>query len=191
MTIPEKTRIPTDDDAVFRPKCWGRDHVNCSWDPATLLHVVESPTFTNYRFCVITSSGRSHRYRQCIIEDIPQSRLSISGQRAAAQAGDNLSGVAKWCVLPQGKEFWELVYQQLRGMGINGTTDGKPYVKPEPKYREPTLADVGEMVEFDGRGEWDQRGKLLAIIDHESKYIVAPENGMLPIPRIQARIKTN
>lgn len=189
MTIPEKTRIPTDEDAVFRPKCWYRVWATSKVEPGTLVAVPASPSDF---FIVLDKDNNSWGAFECLIEDIPQLELGTQDRVNCGNAANAIYGLPLWKFPQQGWEFWRTVHSMLIGMQANGTSDGKPYVKPEPQYREPNADDIGKMVEVrdDGSIEWRQV-KLLGIVDDEFRFVVKVVDAKYPVGYRQAQIRIN
>jgi hypothetical protein len=65
-------RVPTDADAIHRPRCWLRDNDTDKWSgPMTLVAVLNSKSH-NYPFSVTTLEGEGAGcWRYCEIEDVP------------------------------------------------------------------------------------------------------------------------
>lgn len=63
-----KRRVPTDQEALKRPRCWVRDGERCEWRLATLYGVLEA---NGFRFGASCDDGHAGFYRYCEIEDKP------------------------------------------------------------------------------------------------------------------------
>ena len=65
----------------------------------------------------------------------------------AKQAAKSLADGVPWEHTPDGDGYWIRVHNRLDAMARHGTTDGKPYVEPQPEigegYRVATEADMG------------------------------------------------
>jgi len=68
---PERWRVPTDEDAIGRPKCRVRDNEDNVWKDATLIFVQEKIDAT-YPFTVINEISQRDNYRYCEILDTPE-----------------------------------------------------------------------------------------------------------------------
>jgi hypothetical protein len=63
-------RVPTDQDAIHRPRCWVRGSENDSWcdEPQTLIAVLPKTAFP---FKAVNSAGGGEGWKYCEIEDVP------------------------------------------------------------------------------------------------------------------------
>jgi hypothetical protein len=59
-------RVPTDADAIHRPRCWVRDYENKPWEEAQLLSVA----VTEYPFSTTSDNLSRTCWRFCEIEDV-------------------------------------------------------------------------------------------------------------------------
>ena len=64
-----KRRVPTDKDALKRPRCWVRERDDAEWKPAILYGVhARQSSFVWAAYC---DDGCAGFYRFCVIEDKP------------------------------------------------------------------------------------------------------------------------
>jgi hypothetical protein len=63
-------RVPTDADALHRPRCWVRDSEQVEWsdEPHTLIAVMPKSAF---QFKTVNSGGYVSAWKFCEIEDVP------------------------------------------------------------------------------------------------------------------------
>ena len=75
-----------------------------------------------------------------------QRKLTDRQMCHADEACRHISRIAAWDEIDGGDAYWRDVHSRLRAMATNGTTDGKPYVEPQPEigdgYRVATLSDA-------------------------------------------------
>jgi hypothetical protein len=87
--------------------------------------------------------------------------LNQEGLELVEQARRNLHAMCGWTVTYRGDAYWRDVDKELGKMLVHGTTDGKPYVEPQPEipegYRRATEADKNRR-DRQGifEGEWVQ-----------------------------------
>jgi hypothetical protein len=86
-----------------------------------------------------------------------QHRISPHQQKAASVAADKIDIAFHWAATPDGHDYWSGVCKKLRAIDKHGTTDGKPWVEPEPEipadYRKAT-AELGDDQRHDCK-YWD------------------------------------
>lgn len=74
-----------------------------------------------------------------------QRKLTSEEVVRAEQARHNLRGICGWTLTNRGDDYWREVDSELCSMIFYQTTDGKPYVDPQPEigdgYRVATEAD--------------------------------------------------
>jgi hypothetical protein len=101
-----------------------------------------------------------------------QHKLNQEGLELVEQARRNLHAMCGWTVTYRGDAYWRDVDKELGKMLVHGTTDGKPYVEPQPEipegYRRATEADMGRR----DRDMWDSRGRWVTahVGMHASNY---------------------
>jgi hypothetical protein len=106
-----------------------------------------------------------------------QRKLTLDERSRIDLARSAIAALPKWSEISGGEDLWIDALIKLSDMATNGTTDGKPYVKPQPEigegYRPATEADAWRKdVEYfsslNGSG-WFPRavhGKPLESSDH-------------------------
>lgn len=62
----------------------------------------------------------------------------VSACQKSAEGIGGIGGIGLWYKLPEGHEYWNEVYKKLVAMVEHGTSDGKPWVEPEPEPFVPT-----------------------------------------------------
>jgi hypothetical protein len=64
----------------------------------------------------------------------------------ADEASSNIARISSWDELDGGDKHWRGIYEKLRAFAVHGTTDGKPWIEPQPEigdgYRLATLSDA-------------------------------------------------
>jgi hypothetical protein len=75
-----------------------------------------------------------------------QRKLNPEELERVEQARHNLRGMCGWTTTDRGVDYWRGVDKELSKMLLHGTTDGKPYVEPQPEigdgYRVATESDA-------------------------------------------------
>jgi hypothetical protein len=75
-----------------------------------------------------------------------QRKLTDRQVNHARQAAKSLADGVPWEHTPDGDGYWIRVHSRLDAMARYGTTDGKPYIEPQPEigegYRVATLSDA-------------------------------------------------
>ena len=76
-----------------------------------------------------------------------QRKLTDSERRQVSEARVHITNMYEWKDLADGHQYWHGVASRLLAMVNHGTTDGKPYVDPEPPipdgYRLAVAGDEG------------------------------------------------
>lgn len=62
-----------------------------------------------------------------------QVKLSEAEIRACQMARDAIADIGDWANTAEGVDYWLKVSTRLRSMAYHGTSDGKPWVEPEPE----------------------------------------------------------
>jgi hypothetical protein len=60
-----------------------------------------------------------------------QRKLDDEDRRGIQSAADAINVMCDWCLLPEGKKYWDKIHDALVDKAKYGTNDGKPWVKPE------------------------------------------------------------
>jgi hypothetical protein len=60
-----------------------------------------------------------------------QQKLSDNDRKDIQRAANAMLGMCDWSLLPEGREYWNKIYESLSDRARYGTTDGKPWVEPE------------------------------------------------------------
>jgi len=68
-----------------------------------------------------------------------QKKLTLESIYAVKSLNQSLWTAFVWRETPQGQKYWQEVYEKIRLIGEHGTTDGKPWVEPEPPKPEPRI----------------------------------------------------
>ena len=75
-----------------------------------------------------------------------QRKLNPEELERVEQARHNLRGMCGWTTTDRGDDYWRGVDKELSKMLLHGTTDGRPYIEPQPEigdgYRLATEADA-------------------------------------------------
>ena len=73
-----------------------------------------------------------------------QVKLDEAAIKGCREVKTLLFSAFRWDHTPDGVDYWDGVYERLRRMADHGTSDGRPYVEPEPekKWRVPTDEDA-------------------------------------------------
>jgi hypothetical protein len=61
-----------------------------------------------------------------------QTKLKEENAKRLDYAADIISQAFAWSDTDEGSEYWDEVYEHLRMKASNRTSDGKPYIDPEP-----------------------------------------------------------
>jgi hypothetical protein len=61
-----------------------------------------------------------------------QTKLTKESTKSLHEAADMIQGCFNWGDTDEGGPFWGGVVELLRKKAFNGTSDGKPWVEPEP-----------------------------------------------------------
>lgn len=111
-----------------------------------------------------------------------QRKLTEEQKRHAGEALANLVNICQWDLLPEGYDYWAGVCSKLASMIEHSTTDGKPYVEPEPPipdgFRKAVVGDEARPdCEWWNGKEWVRRWPIRAIaiassFDSDFIYIV-------------------
>jgi hypothetical protein len=93
-----------------------------------------------------------------------QRKLNPEELERVEQARHNLRGMCGWTTTDRGDDYWRGVDKELSKMLLHGTTDGKPWIEPQPEvgegYRPTAEADKGRRdLEFWSKtgGGWQHR----------------------------------
>ena len=65
-----------------------------------------------------------------------QTRLTEKDAKLLGDAADMISQALVWGDTDEGHDYWDEVYEHLRNKAANRTSDGKPYIEPEPPIPE-------------------------------------------------------
>ena len=65
-----------------------------------------------------------------------QMKLTEENAKRLDKAADIIAQAFSWGDTDEGNEYWDEVYERLRNKAANRTSDGKPYVEPEPEIPE-------------------------------------------------------
>jgi hypothetical protein len=111
-----------------------------------------------------------------------QRKLTLDERSRIDLARSAIAAMPKWSEISGGEDLWIDALMKLSDMAINGTTDGKPYVEPQPEigegYRVATEADKNRR----DREYWNPQGLLWLLASvgmHASNYTYR-----VPIDRI-------
>jgi hypothetical protein len=59
-----------------------------------------------------------------------QRKLSDNDRKDIQRAANALLKMCDWSLFPEGREYWDKIYESLSERAHHGTTDGKPWVEP-------------------------------------------------------------
>jgi len=65
-----------------------------------------------------------------------QRKLNPEELERVEQARHNLRGMCGWTTTDRGVDYWRGVDKELSKMLLHGTTDGKPWIEPQPEIGE-------------------------------------------------------
>jgi hypothetical protein len=60
-----------------------------------------------------------------------QRKLSDSDRKDIQRAANAVLKMCDWSLFPEGREYWDRIYESLSERALHGTTDGKPWIEPE------------------------------------------------------------
>jgi hypothetical protein len=60
-----------------------------------------------------------------------QRKLSDNDRKDIERAANALLKMCDWSLFPEGREYWNKIYESLSERAHHGTTDGKPWIEPE------------------------------------------------------------
>jgi hypothetical protein len=60
-----------------------------------------------------------------------QIKLSDDDRKDIQRAANAVLQMCDWSLFPEGREYWDKIYESLSERAHHGTTDGKPWVEPE------------------------------------------------------------
>jgi hypothetical protein len=60
-----------------------------------------------------------------------QRKLSDNDRKDIQRAANAVLQMCDWSLFPEGREYWDKIYESLSERAHHGTTDGKPWVEPE------------------------------------------------------------
>jgi hypothetical protein len=60
-----------------------------------------------------------------------QRKLSDDDRKDIQRAANAVLGMCDWSLFPEGREYWDGIYESLSDRARYGTTDGKPWIEPE------------------------------------------------------------
>jgi hypothetical protein len=117
-----------------------------------------------------------------------QQKLSDNDRKDIQRAANAMLAMCDWSLLPEGREYWDKIYESLSDRARYGTTDGKPWVEPEltdedAKQRPWVMARTGEAF------CWQGPFVLIRARENGAKYIVELDSGSVSIYR-HARLAT-
>jgi hypothetical protein len=82
-----------------------------------------------------------------------QRKLSDLDRKDIQRAANAVLGMCDWSLFPEGREYWDRIYESLSYRARYGTTDGKPWVEPE-LTDEDAKQRPWVKVKSDSRDEW-------------------------------------
>jgi hypothetical protein len=60
-----------------------------------------------------------------------QRKLSDNDRKDIQRAANAVLQMCDWSLFPEGREYWDKIYESLSERALRGTTDGKPWIEPE------------------------------------------------------------
>ena len=60
-----------------------------------------------------------------------QIKLSDDDRQRIQRVANQMLIMCDWCLFPEGREYWDEIYESLSDRARYGTNDGKPWVEPE------------------------------------------------------------
>ena len=105
-----------------------------------------------------------------------QKKLTKENAKSLYEAADIIQGCFDWSDTDEGCHFWGRVVELLRSKASNGTSDGKPWVEPEPPLTDEdacVLPRLLVMVRDDELQPWDGPYRYLGKYDDPAFPFVA------------------
>ena len=109
-----------------------------------------------------------------------QRKLSDNDRKDIQRAANAVLKMCDWSLFPEGREYWDGIYESLSERAHHGTTDGKPWVEPE-------LTDedaIKRPLVFGRVNEsyvWQGPFVLIRARETDVKYIVEHPSGCLSV----------
>ncbi len=93
-----------------------------------------------------------------------QRKLSDNERKDIQRAANALLKMCDWSLLPEGREYWDKIYESLSERALRGTTDGKPWVEPELTDEDAKQRPWVMVRDVAGIGRWIGPKMLLSVV---------------------------